>query len=108
MLHFDLECQVKRILIGRDFSKHFKSIMPKNDLLSDIYDGSIYKQFYDEYSSEIHSGGVHSYTLCSDGIAMCEKSKLTLTPLILSINEIPSSERFCIENIIIGGSYTSY
>lgn len=108
MLHFDLQSQLIRIRSGRDFSNHFQSIMPKNELITDIYDGEIYKHFYENHSAEIHSGRVHSYTLCSDGIALCEKSRLCLTPTILSINEIPSSERFCIENIIIGGKNISY
>lgn len=42
-----------------------------------------------------------SYTLNTDGLALCEKSKLTLTPVILVINKLPIEERFVIENVII-------
>lgn len=83
---------------------HFSKIVPNASLLTDVYDGEIYKRFYSENAQEIKTGNVLSYTLNTDGLALCEKSKLTLTPVILAINELPIEERFVIENVIIAGN----
>lgn len=105
MFHFDLLSQINRILCGKNRKQHFKSIRPKTDVINDIYDGDLYKNFYEYNSAYINEGTVHSYTFCSDGIALCSKSKLSLTPIILSVNEFPWYERFCIENVVIAGKF---
>lgn len=40
----------------------------------------------------------------TDGIALCNKSNLTLWPVFLCINEIEIEKRFAIENVIVAGS----
>ena len=40
----------------------------------------------------------------TDGIALAEKSNLSLWPIFLAINEIPIEERFCIDNVIVAGN----
>jgi hypothetical protein len=46
-----------------------------------------------------------TFLLNTDGISICEKSGLTIWPILLAINEIAIGDRFCIDNIIIAGNY---
>ena len=105
MYVFDIKQQLKRILGDKRYAEHIKKIRPLNDIIKDVYDGKIYKEFFAKNSDDIQKGATFSYTLNADGIAMCNKSKLSLTPVILAINELPLGERFCIENVVIAGEY---
>lgn len=98
---FDVEKQLKRIL--KDSNFHPERIETHSDLLIDIYDGVIYQKFFNENSESIRSGFTFSFSLNADGIALCEKSELSITPVILTLNEIPIGQRFCIENVVIAG-----
>lgn len=97
--------QLKRIIGNTRHNTHFANISPKTELLDDVYDGDIYRAFYEENRNSIKTGNVFSYTLNTDGISVCEKSTLSITPIILAINELPLAERFCIENVAIAGMY---
>lgn len=98
---FDLEQQLKRIL-SRDLSFSNK-IEPCTDVITVVYDSEIYKNVFREHEEEIRSGNVFTFSLNTDGISICEKSDLSITPIILAINELPLCERFCIENMCIAG-----
>lgn len=100
-MSFKILPQLIRIFRGR--LKECK-IKPKPDILNDVYDGDIYSKFFESESEGIRLGTVKSYTMNTDGISLCEKSKLSLTPVILSINELPLAERFCIDNVVICGN----
>ena len=101
-MSFKLLPQLKRVFRGRPKKC---TINPKQDILNDVYDGDIYSNFFEKESEGIRLGSVMSYTMNTDGISLCEKSKLTLTPVILSVNELPLAERFCIDNVVICGKF---
>ena len=44
-----------------------------------------------------------SFLLNTDGISPMNKSKLTIWPVFLVINELPIESRYCIDNIIPNG-----
>ena len=95
--HFNIQSQVRSIL------KTYRSVersCTQNDFLNDITDGDIYKKFM---SSKLQSNKQFTFLFNTDGISKCSKSNLTLWPVYLAINEIPAQERFCLENIVIGG-----
>lgn len=91
-----------------------KQILPKfrnsdftfvnnNDLISDITDGEFYKDFSEKESvCKTENYVSFSFSFNCDGIAVCDKSKLS----ILSINELPIQDRFVFDNIIIVGNLT--
>lgn len=84
-------------------SNKFKEIDNRNEqIISDVYDGSLYKQFR---SSVNFSPCTYSFTLNTDGVKLCDKSNLTLWPVYLIINELDSEERFYIYNTIIVGKF---
>lgn len=98
---FDVLEQIKRIL--KIQKSDASRISPKTDILTDVYDGDIYANFFQCESEGLKLGNVMSYTLNTDGIALCEKSRLSITPIILSLNELPLAERFNIQNVVIAG-----
>lgn len=104
----DIDKQLKRILKGRDLT-HSKLILIEShsDLLYDVYDGEIYRRFLNDNLESIRDGSTFSFSLNADGIALCEKSDLSITPIILVLNEIHIGERFCIENVVVAGNYNS-
>lgn len=104
--HFNITLQLNRVL--RDRLTLGANIKPKSDLYSDVYDGQIYKTFYQENLVSIQKGETFSLILNTDGVSLCEKSRLSITPIILSINEMPLTERYCIENVIIAGMIYSF
>ena len=80
-----------------------KSYVSKNDnYISDIKDSSYYKDFI--ATLETKTGyEYYSFMINIDGIAMCEKSTLSIWPVYLVINEIEIESRFHIDNIILAG-----
>lgn len=94
----DIERQIKRILVKfkeKDFQFNFN----KNSL-NDFKDANIYQQFHLK-----NPQNCFTFTLNTDGISLCKKSKLSIWPIILVINELPLSVRYCIENTIITGQF---
>ena len=99
---FDIEAQIKRILKHETiFSETSRSC---SEYISDIYDGLIYKNILNSEDGElIKSRKAFTFSMNTDGISICEKSKLDIWPIYLIINEIKPEYRFCIENVIIAG-----
>ena len=100
-----IENQIKKLfskkilpVLKRDFSENF---------YEDVTDGHLYQKFqktiHEMFSSNISTANVFSFTLNTDGISLCEKSKLSVWPVFLTINELDLSDRFFIENVIIAG-----
>ena len=70
----------------------------------DIRDGRIYKKLINsEHGNEFKNQTAFSFILNTDGISPMKKSKLTIWPVFLVINELPIESRFCIDNIILAG-----
>ena len=100
--------------IEKQIIEIFKSIkIPKYELdnsedLADIKDGTIYKNLLESEDGEsFKNNEAFSFLLNTDGISVCTKSKLTIWPFFLAINEIPKEERFLIENMILAGMIKS-
>ncbi len=77
------------------------------NFIKDIYDGNIYKKFKSSIN-EYQNQNIYSFTINSDGISLCEKSKLSIWPIILVINELPKEERFFCDNVVLAGLYVGY
>ena len=69
------------------------------DNLEDIYDGSTYKEIEDKgYVSGLNN---ITFTWNSDGVKIFNSSKYSIWPYYLVINELPFSERYKKENVIL-------
>jgi len=76
-----------------------------NDLV-DITDGSIYKKLLESEDSHLFENKkAFTFTLNTDGISPYKKSKLTIWPVFLVINELPLEKRFSIDNIVLAGNF---
>lgn len=74
--------------------------------ISDITDGAIYSDFLKSDNGPwLRNRKAFTFMINSDGISVSLKSKLTIWPVYLVINELPSEKRFCIDNVIIAGNY---
>ena len=101
--HVPIINQIKRILNNKNlFKQHSSKQKPKNTI-NDITDGQLYQNIL-ESSDSIWFQFQQAYTLLvnTDGISVCEKSKLTIWPIYLVIlthiiNEIPIEKRFLID-----------
>ena len=89
--------QLQKIISKHSSIFKKKEIKINHDYYEDCYDGEIYQKF------QIKSPGAFSFLLNTDGIACSDKSKKTMWPVILVINELPLQQRFSFENIIIAG-----
>lgn len=69
-----------------------------NGELRDLKDGALYKLHEELGLLDESSLTFNWYT---DGAALFKSSKMSVWPLYLTINELPFSERFCKENIIV-------
>jgi hypothetical protein len=100
--------------IEKQIIEIFKNIkIPKyeqdnSEDLTDIKEGTIYKNLLESEDGELFKNNeAFSFLLNTDGISVCSKSKLTIWPFFLAINEIPKEERFLIENMILAGMIKS-
>lgn len=99
----DIICQIKRILAKFDAkSLKFSPNLNKNTI-NDFHDGQIYKSFSSTRQKSSCCIPL-TFTLNTDGISLSKKSNMSIWPIILVINELPLSNRFCIENTIISGN----
>ncbi len=98
-----------------DLIDQIKNIMSKfklNDLaytsqtleLKDIRDGNIYKRILSSSDGILlKQQEAFTFLINTDGVSICSKSKLTIWPVYLTINELPIESRFAIENTILAG-----
>lgn len=70
----------------------------------DTKDGSLYRK-WEKSITNLDQKIVRNYTFIinTDGIQVAEKSKLSLWPVYLALNELPIGERYCLDKIIIAG-----
>lgn len=100
----DIASQIKRILFKFNLMSFDSVVALTNNTLADIYDGELYQKFLNSGNRElVRNGKCFTFTLNTDGISLCQKSKKSIWPIILVINELPLQVRFCLENSIIAG-----
>ena len=80
--------------IEKQIIEIFKNIkIPKyeqdnSEDLTDIKDGTMYKNLLESEDAELFKNNeAFSFLLNTDGISVCSKSKLTIWPFFLAINE---------------------
>lgn len=96
--------QIQRILdknytcMNTDFTK------PSNHI-SDVIHGEIYQSILKSHDgSSIKEKKAFTFMLNTDGINVSLKSKLTIWPIYLVINELPIEKLYCIDNVVIAGN----
>jgi hypothetical protein len=102
--NLDIESQIVNIF------KKFKleDLKNSNDTnnLTDIRDGRLYKKILESSDGlAITNQEAFTFLLNTDGISSFKKSKLTIWPVFLVINELPLESRFSIDNTIIAGNF---
>lgn len=99
---YDIDTQLKRILKNKSIFN--ENIFFDDDYVSDIYDGQIYRDILNSPDGDlIKSKKAFTLSINTDGISICEKSKLDIWIVYLVINEIKKEYRYCIDNVIIAG-----
>ena len=91
-----IKTQIQRIFEKnkQNFIKHGARNL---NYLSDIYDGEIYQNVLNsDIGKEIADNKAFTFLISTDGIKFCNKSKLSVWPFVLAINELPLAIRFCI------------
>lgn len=103
--NLSIEDQIKRILNKNNLFIN-ADVEPNNDdnLICDIVNGKIYKSLLqDDVGRLIKAKKAFTLTLNTDGISVSMKSRITIWPIYLILNELPVDKRFCIDNVIIAG-----
>jgi len=72
------------------------------DNIEDVYDGELYKAHVRENHSDFHDYCL-SLMWYTDGISIFRSSHYEVWPLFVVINEVPFSQRFKKENVILAG-----
>ncbi len=100
--HLNIENQIKKIM--SKFNEYELETADSSDELVDIIHGQIYKQLLESEDGVLfkHKKAI-SLIMNSDGISSFKKSKLTIWPVWININELPLSKRFSIDNTILAG-----
>ncbi|CAF1136619.1 unnamed protein product, partial [Brachionus calyciflorus] len=97
-----IEQQIKRIFEKNkslyDSEYHLNE---QNDEITDIYHGNLYKSIYKQQEKTEPNQKFFTMIFNTDGIKLCNKSDLSIWPMILVINELPLESRFSFDNIII-------
>ena len=99
--HLDIEQQLQRIMNKINF-KDLSENKPHqtNEDMYDICDGAYYKSILERENS-LKNREAFTFLLNTDGASFCKKSKLTIWPVYLVINEHQS--RYSFENVILAG-----
>ena len=103
----NIEQQLKRIL-GKLPSTALDHLSENLDdkTLRDICESRLYKKLLDSEDGILFKKKESlTFLLNTDGASICQKSKLTIWPVYLTINELPSNIRFSPENVILAGRY---
>jgi hypothetical protein len=101
--YFDIEYQIRKI-IQKNIINFGKASRYSTDYICDLQDGAIYQDFLRTPQGQcVKDGNGFTLSINTDGVNPCMKSKMSLWPVFLAINEIPLDQRYCIENMIIAG-----
>jgi hypothetical protein len=80
---------------------HYEKNVDAN--ISDIYDGSNYKTAFEKgFLSDPHAV---SFSMNTDGVQIFKSSTVSMWPVYLTINELPTTDRKLKENVIYYGLY---
>ena len=107
--HYDIQAQLKRLFKKIDEKDLFNSSARQDsNRIFDFYDGAIYQNLLKSTNGDSFRNK-ESLTLLlnTDGISRSIKSSQTIWPIFLVINELSSQNRFCIDNVIVAGTYNS-
>ncbi|CAF1053319.1 unnamed protein product [Brachionus calyciflorus] len=92
-----IEQQLRRIFEKNgelfDFNANTSS-----EFLKDFHNGRVYNDLLGQGYNKFYT-----FLLNTDGIEMCNKSNMSIWPIILVLNELSIDKRFCFDNIIIAG-----
>ena len=107
-----MENQLNRIISKNiiDF-KHAATIdlSEESEFIRDIYDSELYRTFLKTAEGKsILDGKGFTMSISTDGCNPSDKSKISIWPVYLTINEIPFGQRYCLDNIIIAGIFIYY
>ncbi|XP_071033048.1 uncharacterized protein [Parasteatoda tepidariorum] len=98
-MSISLEAQIKRLinsgLINIPYVKKFNNVSMRNPL-SDVNGGKMYQDFKNKTDSLFLT-----YNFSIDGLAIFNSAKGSLRPILVIINEIPSTIRF--KNVLLAG-----
>ena len=71
------------------------------DILGEIYDGALYRKHWE--SGFLKDAQNISFLYNTDGVPIFKSSKFSLWPIYLAIDELPYSERFRRDNMLLAG-----
>ncbi len=105
--YLDIEHQIKKIFSNVDLNKIRTPTSTPTNNLTHISDGRLYKKMLNSDDGPyFKKKEAFSFLLNTDGISICKKSKLTIWPFYLTINELPN--QFDFENLILAGKKTCF
>lgn len=81
--------------------KRFEKITDPPDIITDVYDGSLYRKWVD--NGFLMNPDNISFSWYTDGVPVFKSSKISMWPLYLTINELPFNERKRRENTLLLG-----
>ena len=96
-----LENFYKRPGFKEMLNHRFTRVKIAEDNYEDIYDGSIYRELVDDGFMSNQNNITLTWNM--DGVPLYKSSKLSIWPFFLVINELPYSQRFKRENMILAG-----
>jgi len=73
------------------------------DTITDFKDGTIYRNLMKSIGKQLEEKRAFTFTINTDGISKSDKSKCTIWPVFLTINELPLDQRFSLENTVVAG-----
>ena len=104
---YNIESQLRRIIKNKAIFN--EKIETSHDTIEELYDGMIYKEFLNSLDGQlVFKKAAYTMSLNTDGISICEKSKLDIWAVYLVINEIKHEYRYCIENVIVAGNFSLF
>lgn len=81
--------------------KHYRTKNSVSGKISDVYDGSIYKDLFK--GGFLNQENNVSFALNTDGVPLFKSSKVSMWPVYLLINELPMTDRKLKENVLFYG-----
>ena len=100
--HANIENQIKEILESVNLLKPEEH--NSENKLVDFMNGTLYKKLIQSEDGILFKKNeAISLNLNADGISTLNKSKITILPFYLTINEIRIEERFLVENMVLAG-----
>nr|XP_012234439.1 PREDICTED: uncharacterized protein LOC105679152 [Linepithema humile] len=91
----------KRNGFYNQLQKRFERIANLPDVITDVYDGSLYRKWVD--NGFLRNPDNISFSWYTDGVPVFKSSKISMWPLYLTINELPFNERKKRKNTLLLG-----